>query len=98
MTQYELAQMALRSEALRMRVRYLMTKAAIAKLNQVTPSDPDKLLGQAILNGTESLDAWALGALTNSSIAAGAHAADGSTITDNDLEFAVNSLWDAMAI
>lgn len=32
MTQYELAQMALRSEALRMRVQYLMTKAALAQL------------------------------------------------------------------
>ena len=98
MTQYQLAQMALRSEALRMRVRYLMTKAALAKLAAQAPSDADKLLGQSILNGAEPLDAWALGALTNPSIAAGAHADDGSTILDGDLEFAVNSLWAAFAV
>lgn len=98
MTEYQLAQMALRAESLRMRVRYLMTKAALAKLAAETPSDADKLLGQSILNGAEPLDAWALGALTNPAIAAGAHADDGSTITDNDLEFAVNSLWTAFAV
>lgn len=98
MTQYQLAQMALRSEALRMRVRYLMTKAALAKLAAQAPSDADKLLGQKILDGAEPIDAWTLAALTNSSIAAGAHAEDGSTITDNDLEFAVNSLWLAFSV
>lgn len=98
MTQYELAQMALRSEALRMRVRYLTTKAALAKLAATEPSAADKLLGQSILDGKEPLDAWCLGALTNPSIAAGAHAADGSTIQDGDLEFAVNSLWTAFAV
>lgn len=98
MTHYQLAQMALRGEALRMRVHYLMVKAALAKLAAEDPSAADKLLGQSILDGTQPLDAWALAALTNSSIAAGAHAEDGSTITDNDLEFAVNSLWLAFSV
>lgn len=98
MTQYELAQMALRSEALRMRVQYLMTKAALAQLAAASPTAADILLGQRILNGSEPLDGWALGALTNPTISAGAHAMDGSTITDGDLEFAVNSLWPAMAL
>lgn len=97
MTTYELAQMALRSEALRMRVQYLMTKAALAQLAG-TPGEADILLGQRILDGGEPLDSWALGALTNPTISAGAHAMDGSTITDGDLEFAVNSLWPAMAL
>lgn len=98
MTQYELAQMALRSEQFRMRVQYLMVKAALAKLNAAAPPAADVLLGQAILDGKESVDQWAIGALTNPTISAGAHAMDGSTITDGDLEFAVNSLWPAMAL
>src|SRR5574337_1240642 len=98
MTQYHLAQMALRAESLRMRVRYLMTKAALAKLAAQAPSEADKLLGQKILDGAEPVDTWALAALANSSIAAGAHAEDGSTIIDNDLEFAVNSLWLAFSV
>ncbi len=98
MTQYELAQMALRSEQFRMRVQYLMVKAALAKLNAADPPAADVLLGQAILDGKESVDQWALAALTNPSIAAGAHADDGSTIQDADLEFSVNSLWAAFAL
>lgn len=98
MTQYDMAFMALHAEALRMRVRYLMVKAALAKLAAENPSAADKLLGQSILDSSEPLDAWALGALTNPSIAAGAHALDGSTIQDVDLEFAVNSLWAAFSI
>lgn len=95
MTQYELAQMA-RNDQLRMRVEYLMVKAALAQLASQSPSSPTILLGQRILRGTEPLLPWCLGALTNSTIAAGAHALDGSTITAGDLEFAVNSLWSAM--
>ncbi len=49
MTQYELAQMALRSDALRMRIGYLMVKAALAKLAEQSPSAADILLGQRIL-------------------------------------------------
>lgn len=98
MTQYELAQMALRSEPLRMRIEYLMAKAALAQLSAQSPAAPDILLGQRILKRTEQVDSWALGALCNASIAAGAHAIDGSTITEGDLEFAVNSLWPAMAL
>lgn len=37
-----------------------------------SPSAADVLPGQRILNGNEHVDAWAPGALTNSSIAAGA--------------------------
>lgn len=80
-----------------MRVQYLMVKAAVAKLNAANPSSADILLGQRILKGAEPLDQWCLGALTNPTIAAGAHAIDGSTIVEGDLEFSVNSLWDAFA-
>lgn len=79
------------------RVRYLMTKAALAQLAAQDPDPADVLLGQRILQGTEGVSQWALAAMTNSTIAAGLHASDGSTITDSDLEFTVNSLWAAFA-
>lgn len=96
MTQSELAQMA-RHEVLQRRVEYLMVKAALAKLNAQAPSEADVLLGQRILDGAERPFVWTLGALTNVSIAAGLHEPDGSTITEGDLEFAVNSMWSAFA-
>lgn len=80
------------------RVRYLMVKAAIAKLNAQSPTSGDILLGQKILNGSANVGAWALACVTNSTIAAGAHSANGSTIVDSDLEFTVNSLWSAFAV
>lgn len=97
MTQIELANMAARQD-FQGRINYLMVKAAVAKLNGEAPSAADKLLGQSILDAREPLLPWALGALGNPSIAAGAHASDGSTISDGDLEFAVNSLWPAFAL
>ena len=97
MTHSELAQMA-RNENFQRRIQYLMVKAALAKLNAETPSQADILLGQKILNGEEPLPIWTVAALTNPAIAAGAHALDGSTITDNDLEFSVNSLWAAFSL
>ncbi len=80
------------------RVRYLMVKAAVSKLNDEAPSDGAKLLGQRILDLTEPVLAWAIACTSNPAIAAGAHEPDGSTITDNDLEFTVNSLWDAFEV
>lgn len=84
-----------RSYAFQRRVDYLMVKAAIAKLNAVTPPAEDILLGQRILDGAEPVERWTVAVLTNTTIAAGSHPGDGDTIVDNDLEFAVNSLWSA---
>lgn len=95
-TQLQLANIAENADFQR-RVRYLMTKAAIAVLNG-TPDSADVLLGQRILDGTEPVYQWALAVLTNSTIAAGAHAQDGSSIIEGDLEFAVNSLWPAFKL
>jgi hypothetical protein len=80
------------------RITYLMVKAAIAKLNAATPTNADILLGQSILDGGQSALLWAYAALGNPSIMAGAHNDTGETIADNDLEFAVNSLWSAFAV
>jgi hypothetical protein len=75
-----------------------MTKAALAKLNAQTPPQADIILGQRILDNAEPVQSWALAALANPSIAAGAHALDGSTIPESDLEFAVNSVWAAFSL
>lgn len=96
-TQIQLSRIA-RNGDFQARVYYLMVKAAVAKLNQVTPTDADKLLGQKILDGVEPIAAWALATVTNTTIAAGAHEEDGSTIVDGDLEFTVNSLWTAFSL
>jgi hypothetical protein len=80
------------------RVKYLMVKAAVAKLNAATPSNADILLGQRILDGGESVAQWALAVVTNATIAAGAHSVNGGTIVDSDLEFTVNSLWAAFSL
>lgn len=79
------------------RINYLVTKAAIAKLNAETPLAEDILLGQRILKGEENMSRWAVAAVTNPSIAAGAHTPSGDTITESDLEFTINSLWEAFA-
>lgn len=97
MNQADLANLA-RNSTLQRRVEYLMVKAALAKLAEQTPTDAAKLLGQRILDGDEPLLQWTIGALTNPSIAAGAHNSDGSSITESDLEFAVNSLWPAFEV
>lgn len=96
MTQYELAQLA-KVTVFQDRIEYLMVKAALAKLNASNPPQADILLGQRILDGVEPVHRWTLAVLCNPTIAAGAHVADGSTITEGDLEFAVNSVWSAFA-
>jgi hypothetical protein len=95
-TQLELANIAENIDFQR-RVRYLMVNAAVAQLNG-EPAAADILLGQRILKLQEPVYAWALAVVTNSTIAAGAHAADGATIVEGDLEFTVNSLWSAFAV
>lgn len=96
MTQIELTRIARNADYLQ-RVRYLMIKAAVSKLNAQDPPAGDVLLGQRVLRGSESVEQWAMATVTNPSIAAGAHEPDGSTIVDGDLEFTINSLWDAFA-
>jgi len=91
-TQLELANIAENIDFQR-RVKFLMTKAAIAQLNSETPSQQTVALGQRILRGAEPVTSWALAVVTNSTIASGNHTQSGSTIPEGDLEFVVNSLW-----
>lgn len=52
-----------------------------------------------VLNGQFNLTSASIGVLTNSTIAAGANVATtpGFAILDSDIQFAVNSLWTALA-
>lgn len=86
-----------RNDDFRNRVKYLMIKAVIAILNGAEPSAADILLGQRILDGGEPLDIWTTAVLTNSTIMAGAHAVDGKTIQDSDMEFLIAAQWPAFA-
>ena len=62
------------------------------------PTASDQALIQKILNGDEPVRMWAVAALTNSTIAAGTHSGDGSTISDGDLQYQVHSQWAAFRI
>lgn len=86
-----------RNDDFRNRVKYLMIKAAIAILNGAEPTAADILLGQRILDGGEPLDIWTTAVLTNSAIMTGAHAVDGKTIQDSDMEVQIAAQWPAFA-
>lgn len=82
------------------RVEYFMTRKALAvaiNTNPV-PDNNDMALIQKILRGNESVRLWAVSACTNATISSGTHAGDGSTISDNDLEYQVYSQWAAFKI
>lgn len=97
MNQLQLANIA-RNSDFQLRVNLLTVKAALANLAAAEPTPGTVLLAQRILKGEERVERWAMSCVTNPSIAAGAHAEDGSTIADADLEFTVNSFWNAFAV
>lgn len=96
MNQLQLANIA-RNSDFQLRVNMLTVKAALSNLAAAEPSAGTVLLAQRILNGEERVERWAMASVTNPAIAAGAHEPDGSTIADADLEFTVNSFWNAFA-
>ena len=82
------------------RVEYYMTRKALAVAESVAPlpDGNDNTLIQRILRNQENVRLWAVAACTNSTIAAGTHAGDGSTVIDGDLEFQINSQWNAFKV
>ena len=82
------------------RVEYFMARKALAVSAQTSPApdNMDFVLIQKILRGQESVRVWAVAACTNASISSGTHAGDGSTITDNDLEYQVYQQWTAFKV
>ena len=79
------------------KVRYYMVKGAVAimaEANTVEHHEKRVIYCGKILNGTASIDAFCLGVTTNPAIKA--HI-DAYTDYDGDLEYTVNSLFDAFA-
>ena len=93
-----------RTENFQQRVSYFMSKGAvavIAELLTILGHDLRVTYSNSVLGGSASVFNHALAALTNSTLSAAADpdlpADGGYGISDNDLEFAVNEMWNAMS-
>lgn len=83
------------------RVDYYMSKGAIAVMAESTSvsGHADRVVyAKSVLDGSASILEHATAALTNATVAAAATLdADDHGISDGDLEFAVNEMWNAMS-
>lgn len=86
-----------RADDFQRRVEYLMIEKAIA-VNAASPTTQDAALIQKVLNGAEPVLPWAIAVLTDTTIAAGTHTIDGSTITDAAIRAEVDTLWAAFKV
>lgn len=97
----EMATIAAHSTFLR-RVQYAMKKAAVAVMSEVatTPNHTERVVyAKTILDGTASVPEFANAVVTNSTLTTNGDLGNTPThnISDADLEFTVNSMFDAMA-
>jgi len=78
------------------RVKFFMHKAATAVIGEVAGATiPRADYATAVLNGSASVDNMSIAVTTNPTISAAINmAVDDMGITDSDLEFTVNSMWD----
>ena len=96
---YEVAQ----QPGFKSRVKALMSKAAIAIMAESTSTAGHAtkvVYSSKVLTGQASVEEFAVGVLTNSTLMAEASASTAVTnndISDSDLEFAVNSVFGAFA-
>ncbi len=84
------------------RIKYALTQAAVSVYNELSSTTGHTqrvAYAESIIQGSYNLAPAALAVLTNSTIAAEAtlSSAPGFGIPDADMQFAVNSLWDALA-
>ena len=84
------------------RVKYALTQAAISVYNEqssTTGHAARVAYASGIIQGNYNLASAALAILTNASIAAEAtlSSAPDFAISDSDIQFAVNSLWNTLA-
>ena len=80
-------------------VEYFMKKAAIAVMSEDTGTTNHAervLFAKEVLNGTASVRAFAVGVATNATIATAI--SNGSDVSDSDVEFTVNSIYNAYAL
>lgn len=83
------------------RVKFFMQKGAVAILTEAIATAGHAtraIYAKKVLDGTASVEEFAIGVAGNSTIAAAMDGGAGdSAVTDNDLEFAVNSLLNPFA-
>lgn len=85
------------------RIKYALTQAAISVYNEASSTTGHVArVGYAtgVIGGSYNLAAASLAVLTNSTIAAEATLSTGPpgfSIPDGDIQFAVNSVWDALS-
>ncbi len=100
---YDLYSIA-RHETFQRRVIYYMTKGAVAVVAESAATAGHAVrdaYANTVLDGTASILSHALAALTNATVATAADITvpldGGYGISDSDLEFAVNEMWNAMS-
>lgn len=84
------------------RIKFLMQKSAVSVIGEVgtTPGHTERLAyAKTVLDGTASVFEMAVATTTNATVLAAIgvnpdNATDPLTVTDSDLEFTVNGLWD----
>ncbi len=84
------------------RIKYALTSAAISVYNELSSTTGHATrvdYARSVLGGNLNLPSASLAVLTNTSIATGASLSSPPyfAIIDSDIQFAVNSLWDALA-
>ncbi len=84
------------------RIKYALTSAAISVYNELSSTTGHTArvaYASSIIGGNYNLAPASLAVLTNTSIAAEATigSAPDYNVPDSDIQFAVNSLWDALA-
>ena len=77
------------------RVKHFMQKAAVAVLGEASPTQARSDYSAKVLNGDASVREMAYAVTTNGTIQTGINmSVEGFGVTDSDLEFTVNSMWD----
>ena len=85
------------------RIKYMMQKGAVAVMAEagsVSGHDLRAAYAKTVLSGEASIYQYSVAVVTNSTILTGLNLStnpDGANISDNDLEFTVNSMWDAFS-
>ncbi len=90
------------NNAFQNRIKYALTQAAVSVYNEdssTTGHTARVAYASAIIQGSYNLAPASLAVLTNTSIATGASLSSPPdfSIVDSDIQFAVNSLWSALA-
>ncbi len=90
------------NNAFQNRIKYSLTQAAVSVYNEASSTTGHTArvaYAVGIIDGNYNLASASLAVLTNSTIAAEATLASAPdfSIPDSDIQFAVNSLWNALA-